>query len=83
METPIFDPRKKYRWEPTDVFPLSGNEFTIVLNATRAILNTPEARLVLFAQRANEIAENALEKAIKAGIVKEVEEPKAEKNEIK
>jgi len=74
-----YDPNKKYRWQPTDEFVLSGAEFSTVLNATRAILNSPEARIILLAQRANEIAEEALKQAVESGMVKEVDEPKTTK----
>lgn len=68
-----YDPNKRYRWTPTDEFTVSGAEFGIVLNALRAILSTPEAQQILLAERANEIIENALAKAVESGKVKEAE----------
>lgn len=76
---PKYDPNKKYQWQPTDEFSLSGIEFSNILNATRAILNTPEAKVILLAQRTNEIAEIILERAVEAGVVKEMQESKPEK----
>lgn len=76
-----YDPKKKYRWEPTDVFAFTGLEMNALINATRAILNTPEAQRVMLAIRANEVAEEALKRAVEFGIVKEVvETPKPEKS---
>lgn len=66
-----YDPAKKYRWEPTTVFPLSGEEFGVILNSLRAILNSPDAQRILLANKANEAIENALSKAVQAGLVKE------------
>lgn len=66
-----YDPSKKYRWEPSTVFPLSGEEFGVILNSLRAILNSPEAQRILLANKANEAIENALAKAVQVGFVKE------------
>ena len=66
-----YDPAKKYRWEPTTVFPLSGEEFGVILNSLRAILNSPDSQRILLANKANEAIENALSKAVQAGLVKE------------
>ena len=75
---PSYDPNKKYKWTPEDPFMFSGNEFGVLLNALRAILSTPDAQRVLLADKANEIVENALARAVEAGVVKEAaeEEPK-------
>lgn len=74
MAKVTYDPNKRYRWTPTDEFTVSGAEFGIVLNALRAILSTPEAQQILLAERANDIIENALAKAVEAGRVKEAED---------
>ena len=69
-----YDPNKKYTWSQDDQFILSGGEFGLVLNALRAILNTPEAAKILIANQANNVIEGALAKAGEAGIVNEAEE---------
>lgn len=66
-----YDPNKRYRWTPEDQFVLSGNEFGVLLNALRAILHTPEAQRILLADKANEIIEATLAKAVETGVVKE------------
>ena len=71
---PSYDPNKKYKWTPEDPFIFSGNEFGVLLNALRAILSTPDAQRVLLADKANEIVENALARAVEAGVVKEAQE---------
>lgn len=71
-----YDPSKKYRWEPGTNFLLSGEEFGVVLNSLRAILNTHEAQRILLAERANLAIENALSKAVAIGIVQEDISPK-------
>jgi len=75
--TPIeYDPNKKYKWDPSDVFYLSGNEFGILLQSHRAILNTNEARTILLVERANDVIEEALARSVQAGITKEMTEDK-------
>lgn len=69
-----YDPNKKYGWTPEDQFVMSGQEFGIVLNALRSVLNTQEAARILLANEANKAVEGVLAKSVEAGIVKEIEE---------
>ncbi len=46
---PSYDPNKKYRWSEDDLFVVSGGEFGVLLNALRAVLNTPESQRILLA----------------------------------
>jgi len=72
-----YDPNKRYTWTPNDKFELSGNEFGLILNAFRAVLNTEEAGRILLANEANQVVERILAKAVEADVVKEApEEPK-------
>jgi hypothetical protein len=81
-QKPTYDPNKKYKWTPEDPFILSGNEFGVLLNALRAIISTPEAQRILLADRANEIVENTLARAVEAGVVKEAEDQESPKNSL-
>ncbi len=72
-----YDPSKRYTWTPNDKFELSGNEFGLILNAFRSVLNTEEAGRILLANEANQVVERVLAKAVEADVVKEApEEPK-------
>jgi hypothetical protein len=73
-QKPTYDPNKKYTWTPDDSFVLSGGEFGLVLNALRAVLNTPEAARILIANQANTIVEAALQRAVEDGVAKEAQE---------
>ncbi len=70
-ETITFDPTKKYIWNKDDNFTLSGSEFGVILNAFRAILNTPEAIAMFQAAQASDLVEHVLAKAVESGIAKE------------
>lgn len=70
-----YNPETRYTWTPDDSFILSGGEFGLILNALRAILSTEEAAKILLANRANDIVEGALARAVEQGIAKEVETP--------
>ena len=72
--TVTFDPNKKYIWGQDDLFIVSGGEFGVLLNAIRAIINTPESQRILLASKANDIVENALARAVENGVVKEAPE---------
>jgi hypothetical protein len=71
---PSYDPNKKYTWSQDDLFVVSGGEFGVLLNALRAVLNTPESQRILLADKANQIVEQALARAVENGVVKEVPE---------
>ena len=68
-----YDPNKKYTWTPQDEFTLSGAEFGLLLNSFRAILSTEQAQQVLLANRANEVVEAILARAVENNVVKEAQ----------
>ena len=74
QEVPTFDPNKKYTWAIDSEFTLSGNDFGILLNSLRAILSTEEAQRVLLADKASQIMEGTLAKAVESGAVVEFPE---------
>lgn len=71
---PGYDPAKKYTWEPGSQFLLAGEEFGIVLNAVRAILNTPEAQRILILEKASKAIDNSLARAIQVGVAQEAKQ---------
>lgn len=73
-EAPTYDPSKKYTWSTEHQFTISGGEFGVILNALRAVTNTPEAHAIFLADRAVGAVEGILARGVEAGIVKEVEE---------
>lgn len=77
QQQPAFDPTKKYTWSMDTDFVLKGSEFGLVLNALRSIVSTPEAQSIFLANKAVDMIENTLGKAIEAGDVQEVIENKA------
>jgi len=69
-----YNPSKQYTWQKEDVFELSGEDFGLILNTLRGILNTPEATKILLANEANKAIENVMAKAVEQGTVIEVTE---------
>lgn len=70
-----YNPSARYTWSPDDKFELTGSEFGLMLNAFRAVLNTPEAGRILLANEANQAVEAVLARAVEADIVKEAPQP--------
>ena len=66
-----FDPNKKYTWESSTPFTISGGEFGLILNALRATISTEAAQTILLANKATEAVEKLLARSVEAGIVKE------------
>ena len=71
---PQFDPKKKYTWDPSSTFTLSGAEFGFILNTFRSILGTPEAQNIMRTIDAAEIVEGLLIKAVESGSAVEVQD---------
>ena len=67
----VYDANKAYKWKPEDVFEITGNQFGVILNATRAFLNTPEAKNVLAILEANKQIDAILQKNVESGIIEE------------
>jgi hypothetical protein len=77
QQTPKFDPTKKYTWEKNSQFVLDGEQFGMLLNALRAVVNTKEAQTILLAKQAGDVLEDTLAAAVEVGIVVEVPENKS------
>ena len=70
----VYNPNLKYTWSPQDVFELNGEQFGLILNALRNVLNTPEAAKIILADKANQAIEAVMSNAVNRGIVKEMKE---------
>ena len=64
-----YDPNTKYGWEAETKFELSGNEFGLILNTFRTVLQSPEAQRILIINEANKAIEAVLGRNVEAGIV--------------
>ncbi len=68
-----YDPNKDYKWNPTDTFVLTGNDFGLVLNTLRALTTAPIGlKTLIMAQKASEAMETSLKAAVEVGVVSEV-----------
>ena len=69
-----YDKSKRYTWSSDAKFEITGEEFGLILNALRSILDTEEAARILLAHRASMGVERVMEEYVKADIIKEVDE---------
>jgi hypothetical protein len=69
--TPKYDKTKRYTWSPDEEFKLTGSEFAVVINSLRATLNTEAAANILLADKASNIIEDVLARAVEDGKVVE------------
>ena len=70
-----FNPGKNYKWEKDAEFKLNGLQFSILLQAHRAILRTEDAMRTLLVKESSDNLEKLLEEAVNSGVVKEVVPP--------
>ena len=66
-----YDPSKRYTWSPEDKFEFSGQEFGLILNTFRAILNTEQAAHILLAKQSSDAIETIMKRSVESGMVKE------------
>ena len=67
-----YDANKKYSWKPEDTFTLTGQEFGLFLNITRAYLQSEEAAKFQIMMQANQVIEKILQTGVEADVIKEV-----------
>jgi len=65
-----YDPTQKYVWSPDEKIELTGQEFAMVVNAVRSILNLPEAPAIILAEKANTALDNIMAKNVEVGKIK-------------
>jgi len=65
-----YDPTQKYIWSPDEKIELTGQEFAMVVNAVRSILNLPEAPAIILADKANSALDNVMAKNVEEGKIK-------------
>lgn len=70
---PVYDPTKPYKWEPTDEFVFSGQEFGYMYNS----LMVKKAELIQQLDMLT-LLEAKLKKAVEDGVATEQESPKKE-----
>jgi hypothetical protein len=71
--TPVYDPAKKYSWGIETKFTLNGQEFGLILNSLRSIINTEEAVKILLADKSCQVLDGVMKEAVETGRVVEVE----------
>lgn len=73
-----YDPSKRYVWSPDEKIEITGQEFAMMLNAVRGVLNLPEAPVILMASKANDIMDKVMERYVSAGVIKSADQLKSQ-----
>ena len=68
----VYDPSKQYTWDRNAKFVLTGEQFGLWLNSTRAKVTSKEAREFKMAFDANEVIESIMERSVREGLVVEI-----------
>ncbi len=70
---PVFDPKKNYKWEPSDSFTITGQEFASFYHCLTQAMNTPGgAPAALWAESYGVVME-ILKRGVASGIIEEVD----------
>lgn len=73
-EKPKFKENVNYKWEPEDVFEITGLEFSHLLTLTRILATSTEGVAPVNIVEANRIMESLLVAGVEAGVIKEQSE---------
>ena len=68
--SPVKD-QTQYKWEPNDIFELSGEDYSVLLQAIRSVAATGGAPVALIAQ-SHSILEQLLIAGVRTGVITEV-----------
>lgn len=69
-----YDPSERYVWKPDEKIELSGEEFAMMVNAVRSVLNLPEAQTIILAYQATQAADKIMERYVAAGVIKPMQQ---------
>lgn len=70
-KAPLYDPAKSYKWEPTDVFELTGAQFASIYHClTQEVRNSGGAPILLKIE-AHNVLMDIFKQAVEQGVAKE------------
>ena len=67
-----YNPEKQYTWKADDKFELNGQEFGLIINIVKSLINTEEAKKFQLLFKANEILENSVKISVENNIAQEI-----------
>ena len=65
-----YNPTERYVWSPDEKIELTGQEFAMMLNAVRSVLNLPEASTIILAHQANQAIDGVMNRYVTNGVIK-------------
>lgn len=69
---PQYDPQKNYKWQPDDIFELSGIDFSTVFNTLKEAALSPTGTSALNIVASYNLMQSLLIKGIEEGVIVEV-----------
>lgn len=69
----VYDPTKNYRWEPTDKFTLTGENFMYLYHMLHQEINVPGGASIAMKTKAHDIIMDILKKGVVRGRIKEMD----------
>lgn len=65
-------PEKQYTWKADDKFELSGQDFGLIINTIKSLINTEEAKKYQLLFKVNELLENSVKESVENNIAQEI-----------
>jgi hypothetical protein len=66
-----YDPAKSYRWEPEDIFEMTGLQFGTLVNMLEAEMNTPGGAPLSLKVKAYEVITEIIKLGVEQGAIRE------------
>lgn len=66
-----FDPNKSYKWEPTDIFELTGQQFAVIYHMMNEMVTQPGGAAISRIIEANKVVSDIFLEGIDQGVIVE------------
>lgn len=73
MEKVTYDPEGSYQWEPSDLFEITGEQFSALINTLRFHVNNSGGAPAVAMIQATSILEDILKEGVEQGVIRRME----------
>lgn len=74
-DKPTFNPQASYKWEPTDVFEITGHQLALLYHCLMKEANSTEGATPAQKYEAYNVALDVLKRGVEQGAIKEMDAP--------
>lgn len=72
-KNPVFNPQAAYKWEPTDVFEITGQQLASLYHCLTREINAPEGAAILLKYEAYNVVLDIFKRGVEQGAIVEID----------